>query len=192
MMEASQNRGRDDAPVPLWRARPGWRMEGEGPMGTRLVVIGDALLDDPLQGPRGERNAVMQALASERPDPALGHGIRVRSPHRCPDRLTPKPLRPGHAVAPVGAVAVSDQRAWALGPGRGLDQRLPGPGRRGMGRDVDGLDAAPGMRDEEEDGPRPERERRDGAAVRRPEDAALVGGKVRQRCAGGRRMACRR
>ena len=55
MMEASQNRGRDDAPVPLWRARPGWRMEGEGPMGTSLVVIGDELLDDPLQGPRVER-----------------------------------------------------------------------------------------------------------------------------------------
>ena len=110
MLEASQHRGRDDALVPLWRARPGWRMEGEGPMGTRLVVIGDALLDDPLQGPRGERNAVMQALASERPDPALGHGIRVRSLHRCPDRLTPKPLRPGHAVAPVGAGAGS--RPW--------------------------------------------------------------------------------
>ena len=144
-------------------------------MGTRLVVIGDALLDDPLQGPRGERNDVIQALASERPDPALGHGIRVRSLHRCPDRLTPKPLRPGHAVAPVGAGAVSDQRAWAMVSGRGLDQLLPSPGRRGMGREVDGLDAAPGMRDEEEDGPRPERERRDGAAVRRPEDAALVG-----------------
>ena len=52
VMEASRNRGRDAAPVPLWRARPGGRMEGEGPMGTRLVVIGDALLDDPLQGPR--------------------------------------------------------------------------------------------------------------------------------------------
>ena len=92
MMEASQNRGRDDAPVTLWRARPGWRMEVEGPMGTRLVVIGDALLDDPLQVPRVERNDVIQALASERPDPALGHGIRLRSPHRCQDRLNPKPL----------------------------------------------------------------------------------------------------
>ena len=92
MMEASQNRGRDDAPVTLWRARPGWRMEVEGPMGTRLVVIGDELLDDPLQVPRVERNDVIQALASERPDPALGHGIRLRSPHRCQDRLNPKPL----------------------------------------------------------------------------------------------------
>ena len=175
MMEASQHRGRDDAPVPLWRARPGWRMEVEGPMGTRLVVIGDERLDDPPQVPRVERNAVMQARASERPDPALGHGIRVRSPHRCPDRRNPKPRRPGHAVAPVGAVAVADQRARAMGPGRGLDQLLPGPGRRGMGRDGDVLDAAPRMRDDEEDGHRPDRARRDGAAVRRPEDAALVG-----------------
>ena len=94
----------------------------------------------------------MQARASERPDPALGHGIRLRSPHRCQDRRNPKPLRPGHAVAPVGAVAVSDQIARAMVPGRGLDQLLPGPGRRGMGRDVDVLDVAPGMRDDEEDG----------------------------------------
>ena len=143
-------------------------------MGTRLVVIGDKLLGDPLQVLRVERNDVIQALASERPDPALGHGIRLRSPHRCQDWLNPKPLRPCHAVAPVGAGAVSDQRAWAMVPGRGLDQRLSGPGCRGMGREVDVLDAAPGMRDEEEDGHRPERERRDGAEVRRPEDAALV------------------
>ena len=169
MIEASKHRGRDDAPVPLWRARPGWQMEGEGPMGTRLGGRGDERLDDPLQVPRVERNDVSHARASERPDPALGHGIRVRSPHRCPDRLTPKPLRPGHAVA------VSDQRARAMVPGRGLDPLLPGPGRRGMGRDGDGLDAAPRMRDEEEDVHRPDRARRDGAAVRRPEDAALVG-----------------
>ena len=89
MLEASQHRGRDDAPGPLGRARPGWRMDVEGPMGTRLVGIGDERLDDPLQVPRVERHAVMQARASERPDPALGPGIRVRSPHRCPDRLTP-------------------------------------------------------------------------------------------------------
>ena len=31
-------------------------------MGTSLVVIGDELLDDPLQGPRVERNDVIQAL----------------------------------------------------------------------------------------------------------------------------------
>ena len=144
-------------------------------MGTRLGGIGDERLDDPLQVPRVERHAVMHARASERPDPALGPGIRMRSPHRCPDRLTPKPLRPGHAVAPVGAVAVSDQRARAMVTGRGLDQLLPGPGRRGMGRDGDVLDAAPRMRDDEEDGHRPDRARRDGAAVRRPDDAALVG-----------------
>ena len=144
-------------------------------MGTRLGGRGDELLDDPLQVPRVERHAVMHARASERPDPALGHGIRVRSPHRCPERPTPKPLRPGHAVAPGGAVAVSDQRARAMVPGRGLDPLLPGPGRRGMGRDGDGLDAAPRMRDEEEDVHRPDRARRSGAAVRRPDDAALVG-----------------
>ena len=174
MLEATQKRGGDDAPVPLWRARPGWRMEVAGPLGPRRVVIGDELLDDPLQVPRVERHAVIHALASERPDPALGHGIRVRSPHRCHDRLNSKPRRPGHAVVPVGAVAVSDQIARAMVPGRGLDQLLPGPGRRGMGRAVDVLDAAARLRDDEEDVHRPERERRYGTDVRRPDDAARV------------------
>ena len=144
-------------------------MAGAGPMGTSLGGRGDERLDDPLQVPHVERHDVMHARASARPDPALGHGIRVRSPHRCPDHLTPKPLRSGHEVA------VSDQRARAMVPGRGLDPRLPGPGRRGMGRDGDGLDAAPRMRDDAEDGHRPDRARRSGAAVRRPDDAALVG-----------------
>ena len=131
MMEASQNRGRDDAPVPLGRARPGWRMEVEGPMGTRLVGRGDERLDDPLQVPRVERNDVMHARASERPDPALGHGIRVRSPHRW------------QVCGPTSALGTGRIARFPPPPRLGPTPEMPPQGRRAhpYARTGDGVSA---------------------------------------------------
>ena len=64
MVKAPENRSRDDAPAPLRCARPGRWMEVEGPVGPRLVVVRDELLDDTPQMPFTVRNDVIQALAA--------------------------------------------------------------------------------------------------------------------------------
>ncbi len=59
-------------------------------------------------------------------------------------------------------------------PFRRFDHLLPHPCRRRMRGHVHVLDAAPGVRDDEEDVHRPKRQGRDGEEVRRPDYVAMV------------------
>ena len=106
MMQAPENRGRDDAPVALRYARPGGRMAVQGSVGSRLVVIGDELVTDPPQAPFVERNDLIQALPAEGADPAFGDGVRLGRPDRRQDRLDAQALRSRDELTPVRAIPV--------------------------------------------------------------------------------------
>ena len=86
-------------------------------MRTHRVVVLDVLTKHPPQMPFVDRDDMVETLAPERADDALGDGVDIRRPHRRQDRLDSDPSSASDEIAAVAAVAVSDQEPWLLTPG---------------------------------------------------------------------------
>jgi hypothetical protein len=69
----------------------------------------------------------------------------------CADALDGEPGDPSGEVGAVDAIAVVDQVAGVLAPGRGLDHLAPDPGRGRMSGHVEVEQAAAIVADQEED-----------------------------------------
>ena len=90
-MEPPEHRNRDHRSLALDGSGAGWWIEVKTPVRAGVVVLGDELLDDPPEMPLVEGNDVIQAFAPQRPDPALGHGVRLGRADRGQHRLDPEP-----------------------------------------------------------------------------------------------------
>src|SRR6266487_65526 len=77
-------------------------------------------------------------------------------------------------VTAVNGIAITQQVAWLLSPGRGLDELPPDPGRRGVGRHVDMHQLASTMRDEDQHVQRLEGQRGHGEQIGRPQMMGMV------------------
>jgi hypothetical protein len=75
-------------------------------------------------------------------------------------------------VVAIDGVAIAEQMARLLSPGTRLDQLLPDPGRRGIGRYVEVHQLAPPMGDEHQHAQRLERQCGHGEQVGRPQHHA--------------------
>ena len=71
-------------------------------MRPHRVVVLDVLTKHPPQMPFVDGDDVIEALAPERPDDALGDGVGIRRVHRSQNRLDPEPSR---ACDEVSAIA---------------------------------------------------------------------------------------
>ena len=104
-------------------------------MRPHRVVVLDVLTKHPPQMPFVDGDDVIEALAPERADDALGDGVGVRRAHRSQNRLDPDPWSACDEVPAIATVAVSDEEPWLLTPGGRLDHLPPDPGRdRVVGR----------------------------------------------------------
>ena len=140
---------------------------------------------DPPQMPFVDGDDVIEALAPERADDALGDGVSIRRVHRSQNRLDPDPSSACDEVSAIATVAVSDQEPWLLTPGGRLDHLLPDPGRVRMLRDVPVPDAAPAVVDHDEHVERAEGERLDRAQIGGPDAGRMVAEKRAPRLARG-------
>ena len=127
-------------------------------MRPHRVVVLDILTKHPPPLPFVDGDDVIEALAPERADDALGDGVGIRRAHRSENRLDPEPSSACDEVPAIATVAVSDEERWLLTPGGRLDHLPPDPGRDRVLRDVPVRDAAPAVVDEDEHGARAEGE----------------------------------
>ena len=119
-------------------------------MRPHRVVVLDVLTKHPPQMPVVDGDNVIEALAPERADDALGDSVGVRRAHRSQNRLDPDPSSACDEVPAIATVAVSDEEPWLLTPGGRLDHLPPDPGRDRVLRDVPVPDAAPAVVDHDE------------------------------------------
>ena len=161
----------------------------QGPEGEQdaltLVVVLDVLTKHPPEMLFVDRDDMVETLAPERADDALGDGVGVRRAHRSQNRLDPEPSSACDEVSAIATVAVSDQEPWLLTPGGRLDHLLPDPGRVRMLRDVPVPDAAPVVVDHDEHVERAEGERLDREPVSGPDAGRVVAEKRAPRLARG-------
>jgi len=73
-------------------------------------------VEDVQQMPLVERDQVIEALATERPDHALGDRVGVRGVHRRQDRVDAKAQRLRDEADPVATVPISNQVTWLHAP----------------------------------------------------------------------------
>ena len=143
-------------------------------MRPHRVLVLDVLTRHPPQMPFVDGDDVIEALAPERADHALGDGVGVRCAHRSQNRLDPDPSSTCDEVPAIATVAVSDQERWLLTPGGRLDHLPPDPGRDRVLRDVPVPDAAPAVVDHDEHGARAAGEGLDRAPVSGPDAGRVV------------------
>ena len=111
---------------------------------------------------------VVEALAPERPDDPLDHGIGARGSDRREQRLGAKRLSPRHELRAIGTVSVPDQILRCCSPRSSLDELLPDPhgGRVRGDIDMDKLALIVGDEPQHEEGL--EGQSRDSEQVGRP------------------------
>ena len=159
-------------------------------MRTHRVVVLDVLTKHPPEMLFVDRDDMVETLAPERADDALGDGVGIRRVHRSQNRLDPEPSSACDEVSAIATVAVSDEEPWLLTPGGRLDHLPPDPGRVRMLRDVPVPDAAPVVVDHDEHVERAEGERLDREQIGGPDAGRVVAEKRAPRLARGRRSAC--
>ena len=154
-------------------------------MRTHRVVVLDVLTKHPPEMLFVDRDDMVETLAPERADDALGDGVGIRRVHRSQNRLDPEPSSACDEVSAIATVAVSDEEPWLLTPGGRLDYLLPDPGRVRMLRDVPVPDAAPVVVDHDEHVERAEGERLDREQIGGPDAGRVVAEKRAPRLARG-------
>ncbi len=127
-------------------------------MRPHRVVVLDVLTKHPPEMLFVDRDDMVETLAPERADHALGDGVGIRRVHRSQNRLDPEPSSACDEVPAIATVAVSDEEPWLLTPGGRLDHLPPDPGRDRVLRDGPVPDAAPAVVDHDEHGERAEGE----------------------------------
>src|SRR5437764_11964650 len=93
---------------------------------------------------------VVQALAPERADASLDHGVGPRARYGRGNGIDADSSGPLAEVAPRDRVMITEQMAWLVTPGRRLNQLLPHPGRGRVGGHVPVHQLAPTVSDEHE------------------------------------------
>ena len=154
-------------------------------MRPHRVVVLDVLTKHPPEMLFVDGDDMVETLAPERADHALGDGVGIRRVHRSQNRLDPEPSSACDEVSAIATVAVSDQEPWLLTPGGRLDHLLPDPGRVRMLRHVPVPDAAPAVVDHDEHVERAEGERLDREQIGGPDAGRVVAEKRAPRLARG-------
>ena len=92
-------------------------VQRERAMGARRVVMRGVLRQQRPQVPLVDDYQMVETLASQRPDEALGDRVRLRRPDRREQGSDADPGDARDERAAVAAVAVVDEVAWLLTPG---------------------------------------------------------------------------
>ena len=87
-------------------------------MRTHRVVVLDVLTKHPPEMLFVDRDDMVETLAPERADDALGDGVGIRRVHRSQNRLDPDPSSACDEVSALATVAVSGSGTLAADPGR--------------------------------------------------------------------------
>ncbi len=97
---------------------------------ARAVLVADVLGDDAVEVPEVEHENVVQALATQRPEKALAHGVHVRGAHLCADN--PDAGGAGECIegGPESVVAIAKQKPWRRTGGSRVAELLRHPGLR--------------------------------------------------------------
>ena len=138
-------------------------------MGPEVVVVVEVRAEDAAEVLLIKHDDVVGALAPERADYPLNHGVRLRRSHGRLDSLDPDLRRPKRKVPPMAAVTISEEEPWRSPPGRRPDDLSPDPGCRGMSRHVEVHDPPSVAGDDDEDIERSESQRGHREEVRRPD-----------------------
>ena len=95
-------------------------------MRPHRVVVLDVLTKHPPEMLFVDRDDMVETLAPERADHALGDGVGIRRVHRSQNRLDPEPSSACDEVSAIATVAVSDEEPWLLTPGGRLCLQIQG------------------------------------------------------------------
>ena len=129
MVEPVQDQARADR-TGRWAWPQVWRLQPEGAVRPRLVVVGRVFSQHGRQVLFVEHDQVVEALAAEGPDHALGDSIRLWRVQRGRDGVDADAPGTLAEVAPVDRVAIPEQMAWLASPGRRLDDLMISGGKR--------------------------------------------------------------
>lgn len=169
-MQTAENRFADDS-RPAAAVLPiagGWRLS-QGMMWTRHVVEVHVLTQQPTQMPLVAHDYVVEALAAQCANNALGDRICLGRAKRGADRLDSDPARARDEVPTQRRIAIADEKPWLLAPGRRFTDLLPDSSGGGVSRDVPIEEGATVVRNHEKDVERAERKRLHGEEVARPD-----------------------
>ena len=143
-------------------------------MRTCAIVVESVLGQDRAQVALVEDDQMVEALAAQRADQALGDRVRLGRVHRREDRLDADPGSARDEGAAVAAVAIADQVARLFAPRCRGDHLPPDPFGRRVAGDVEMDEPPPVMRHEEEHVERVEGDRRHREEVGRPDVRRVV------------------
>ncbi len=99
-----------------------WWLQAERSMRPVGIVVGDELAQDGAQMLLVENDKVVQALAAQRPNHPLSHGVCPWSPDWRQQGLGPERPCSSGEPRPISAVAISDEVLRLGIPGRRLDE----------------------------------------------------------------------
>jgi len=124
---------------------------GESEMGPGVMVVPEMRSEDVSQVALAQDDDVVETVASDRADQALGEGTLPRAPGGREDFSD---LHALHALAehvPVNRVAIAQEIGRGGVVGEGVHNLLSGPCRSGMGGDVEVQDPAPMVSADDQD-----------------------------------------
>jgi len=117
---------------------------------------------------------VVEALSTQRPDDAFHNRVRTRRSNGRGDGVDTDAAGALAEVMAVDCIAVPQQMARLLSPGRGLDELPPHPGSRRVGGHVDMHQLTPTMGNEHQHVQRLERQCGDAQQIGGPEMVSVV------------------
>ncbi len=91
---------------------------------------------------------MVETLSAQGPDHSLRDGVGLWCMDRAGDSVDADATGSPAEIATIDCIAIAEQMAWFLAPGRGLDDLPPHPGCRRVGRHVDMHQFAPIVSDE--------------------------------------------
>ena len=118
---------------------------------------------------------VIEALSAECSDHSFDDDVRLWRVHRRGDGIDTDPSGPLAEVAAIAGIAIVEQMAWLVAPGRRFDHLPPDPGCGWVCRDVHVHQFPAAVGDEHQDVQRLEREGLDSEQVRRLHLRRVVG-----------------
>ena len=162
MVEAVENGVRNNLSLEVWRPRDG-QLLGDALMWPSVVVEDDEVGEEPLHVLRVEQEEVVEQLAAQRADEALGEGVHVRSTDGAAGEAGAGPFEGGGEAGAELRVAVGDEHLGMLVHGR-IASLLCAPvvGRGCGGRNVNDPAAPDIKKEEDEDRPEEHVERCEG------------------------------
>jgi hypothetical protein len=111
VMQSAESRSRDDGRVwaPQRRARPaGGRLLVQSEMRAFVVVMGDVLFEQSPQMALVPHDDVVEQLAPNAPNPALGDAALPWTPVRRPRRFDPERLHRRHDLRGENRIVIAD------------------------------------------------------------------------------------